>query len=42
MLTTGENNGVPNGYTELVINSTDQLWLTVTAAATEKDHESEK
>lgn len=31
MITTGENNGVPQGYTELVINSTDQLWLTVTA-----------
>jgi sugar lactone lactonase YvrE len=33
MTTTGENNGVPQGYTELVINSTDQLWLTVTAPA---------
>jgi hypothetical protein len=33
MTTTGENNGVPQGYTELVINSTDQLWLTVTATA---------
>ena len=31
MVTTGENNGVPQGYTELVINSTDQLWLTVIA-----------
>lgn len=31
MTTTGENNGVPQGYTELVINSTDQLWLTVIA-----------
>jgi hypothetical protein len=29
MTTTGENNGVPGGYTELVIDSTDQLWLTV-------------
>ena len=29
MTTTGENNGVPQGYTELVIDSTEQLWLTV-------------
>jgi len=32
MTTSGENNGVPQGYTELVINSTDQLWLTVIGA----------
>lgn len=31
MTATSENNGVPAGYTELVIDSTDQLWLTVTA-----------
>jgi len=31
MTTSGENNGVPQAYTELVINSTDQLWLTVTS-----------
>jgi hypothetical protein len=31
MTTTGENNGVPQGYTELVIPSTEQLWLTVLA-----------
>lgn len=37
MTTTGENNGVPQGYTELVINSTDQLWLTVTAPAEKKE-----
>ena len=29
MIASSENNGVPQGYTELVINSTDQLWLTV-------------
>ena len=29
LTTTGENNGVPQGYTELVIDSTDQLWLTI-------------
>jgi hypothetical protein len=29
MATTGENNGVPQGYQQLLINSTDQLWLTV-------------
>ena len=33
MITTGENNGVPQGYTELAIHSTNQLWLTVIAAA---------
>ncbi|MDR3403436.1 MAG: hypothetical protein P4L99_13140 [Chthoniobacter sp.] len=37
MIATGENNGVPQGYTELVINSTDQLWLTVTASAEKKE-----
>ena len=36
MTTTGENNGVPQGYTDLVIDSTDQLWLTVIAAAPPK------
>ena len=29
MIATSENNGVPAGYTELVIDSTDQLWLTI-------------
>ncbi len=32
MITSGENNGVPQGYTELVIPSTEQLWLTIPAA----------
>jgi hypothetical protein len=31
MTTTSEDNGVPQGYSELVIDSTDQLWLTVSA-----------
>ena len=32
IMTTGsENNGVPQGYSELLIGSTDQLWLTVFA-----------
>ena len=31
MISVSENNGVPQGYRELLINSTDQLWLTVTA-----------
>jgi len=31
MATTAENNGVPQGYSELVIDSTDQLWLAVVA-----------
>ena len=32
MASTGENNGVPQGYQQLLINSTDQLWLTVAPA----------
>ena len=31
MTTSSENNGVPQGYTELVIPSTEQLWLTLLA-----------
>jgi len=31
MASTGENNGAPQGYRQLLVNSTDQLWLTVTA-----------
>ena len=31
MISVSENNGVPQGYRELLINSTDQLWLTVIA-----------
>ena len=37
MTTTGENNGVPQGYTELVIPSTGQLWLTVFSAPAKPD-----
>jgi hypothetical protein len=37
MTTTGENNGVPQGYTELVIPSTTQLWLTITAPPEKKE-----
>ena len=33
LVTTGSNNGVPNGYSTLVIESVDQLWLTVTPPA---------
>lgn len=33
MTTTGENNGVPAGYTDLVIDSTSQIWITVIATA---------
>jgi hypothetical protein len=40
LITTSLNNGVPQGFRDLVIKSTDQLWLTVQAApeskATEK------
>jgi hypothetical protein len=30
LASTSEDNGVPQGFAELVINSTEQLWLTVT------------
>jgi len=29
--TQGEDNGVPNGYSRLLINATERLWLTVTS-----------
>jgi hypothetical protein len=29
LVSTAENNGVPNGFSQLLINDTDQLWLTV-------------
>ena len=32
MTTSSENNGVPQGYVELVIPNTDQLWITILAA----------
>jgi hypothetical protein len=32
LVTTGIDNGVPNGFNRLVIESTDQLWLTVLPA----------
>ena len=41
MTTTGENNGVPQGYTELVIPSTEQLWLTVPAAPVKPEAKTE-
>ena len=31
LTTTGENNGVPQGFSTLAIDSTDRLWLTVSA-----------
>jgi hypothetical protein len=31
MISTSEDNGVPQGYRKLLINSTDQLWLTLAA-----------
>jgi hypothetical protein len=36
LISTGEDNGVPQGYSDLVIDSTDQLWLTVIAAPAPK------
>ncbi len=41
MITSGENNGVPQGYTELVIPSTDQLWLTIPATPAKPETKSE-
>ena len=32
LIVTGENNGVPNGYNHLVIESIDSLWMTVKKA----------
>ena len=32
MISTSENNGVPQGYRQLLINSTDLVWLTVVPA----------
>ncbi|MBM3822725.1 MAG: hypothetical protein FJ404_07565 [Verrucomicrobia bacterium] len=34
MTTTGINNGVPNGYHTMLVESTDQLWLAVTRPPT--------
>jgi hypothetical protein len=33
LISTSENNGVPQGYRHLLIEGTEQLWLTVTPAA---------
>ena len=32
LVATGVDNGVPNGFARLLIESTDQCWLTVLAA----------
>lgn len=37
MTAVGENNGVTQGYTKLVIDSTDKLWLTVVKAAADAE-----
>lgn len=34
LISKSQNNGVPQGYSQLLINSTDDLWLTVRPAAT--------
>ena len=31
MVSRSENNGVPGGYSKLLVEKTDQLWLTVKA-----------
>lgn len=33
LISAGENNGVPNGYSKLLIDATEEFWLTVTAKA---------
>jgi hypothetical protein len=33
LVATSEDNGVPQGYSELAVEATDQLWLTVSAEA---------
>lgn len=33
LISTGQNNGVPQGWSRLLVERTDQLWLTVRAAA---------
>ncbi len=42
MATTGENNGVPQGFTNLLIRETDSLWLTVVAPKPEEAKPAEK
>jgi hypothetical protein len=37
LVATSENNGVPQGYTELLIDGTGQLWLTVTNKAAKSE-----
>jgi hypothetical protein len=36
LTTSSEDNGVPGGYTKLLVESTDQLWLTLKAKAAAK------
>ena len=36
LITSSVNNGVPNGFNKLVIESTEQLWLTVVPATVSK------
>ena len=36
LISSGSNNGVPQGFSRLAIESTDRLWLTVLPAPTEK------
>ena len=36
LITSGSNNGVPNGFNKLVIEATDQLWLTILSAPAAK------
>jgi hypothetical protein len=39
LISTGENNGVPQGYTRLVLSTIDQLWLTVISPSPKKPEE---
>jgi hypothetical protein len=42
LATTGENNGVPQGFTDLLIRETDSLWLTVVPPKPEEPKPAEK
>ena len=42
LITTGINNGVPNGYSQLAIESVEALWLTVLPPEPKKETETKK
>jgi hypothetical protein len=42
LVTSGENNGVPQGFRRLVLESIDRLWLTVTVPPKKAEPEKAK